>query len=119
MDKFVVTDSAVELVLQDGLKISREKRRAIKNFSPEELQRYIVNIYRNGFQDGCDAVISKINQEAEQNPMAGSVFKQNEDDGEVEEVQIAWEDILNIIREVKGIGPKLLNDIDKKLKETY
>lgn len=119
MEPIRVTDKAVDIVMQDGLKINRERRRAIKNFSPEELQRYIVNIYRNGFQDGCDAVLERINNEAEENPMAGSVFKQNEDDGEVDEIQIDWEDILNIIREVKGIGPKLLNDIDKKLKETY
>lgn len=119
MDRLVVTDSAVELVLQDGLKMSREKRRAIKNFSPEELQRYIVNIYRSGFQDGCDAVISRINEEAEQNSMAGTLFKQNEDDSEVEEVQIDWDDILALIGEVKGVGPKLLRDIDKKLRETY
>ena len=111
MERLIVTDEAEETVIKSNmLNMTREKRRAIKNFSTEELQRYLVRIYRYGFQDGCDAVYDKISKEAEENPTK---------DEDVEEVQIDWNDILDLIREVKGVGPKTIAAIDEKLKEVY
>ena len=36
-----------------------------------------------------------------------------------EEISVSWEDVLAVIAEVKGVGPKILANIDKKLKEKY
>lgn len=120
MERLIVSDKAEEEVLKSNmLNMTREKRRAIKNFSTEELQRYLVRIYRYGFQDGCDAVYNRIGKEAEENPMAGTVFKSSGKEENVEEIQIDWNDILDLIREVKGIGPKTIAAIDEKLKEVY
>lgn len=108
MDRVIVSDEAVITAANSPLGMNREKRRAIRNFSVDQLQRYIVDIYRSGFQDGCDAVIDKINSEY--------VEKVNSD---VEEIQVDWEDVLSLISQVKGVGPKILNAIDQKLKENY
>ena len=36
-----------------------------------------------------------------------------------EEISVEWEEVLGVIAEVKGVGPKILANIDKKLKEKY
>ena len=107
MQRVFVSDSAAEQVVKE-LKMSREKRRAIQSFSTEQLQRYVVDIYRQGFQAGCDAITNRIKAEHVEAY-----------DPETEEVQIDWEDILALISEVKGVGPKTLSAIDQKLKEAF
>ena len=109
MDRIVVCEEAVTNALNSGvLNISREKWRKIKSFTREEFLRYIVSVYRDGFQDGMDAVTGKIK--------ADHVEAYDLD---TEEVQIDWEDILRLIGEVEGVTPEILAKIDKKLKEVY
>ena len=102
-----VSDEAVQTVL-DGLVINRIKRRAIQSMSREDLQRYVVHLYRQGFEDGAEAVQNKLSEKADVEP---------EDD--TEEISVAWDDVLAVIGEVKGIGPKMLAAIDSKLREAY
>lgn len=90
----------------DELIINREKRRAIQQMTTKELTAYLVRIYRFGFEDGADACEQAAKMEAEK----ALPF---------EEVQVDWEDVLQLIREVKGIGPKTVAKIDEKLKEAY
>ena len=102
-----VSPDAEELALKD-LNVTREKRRRIQAMTKDELQRYLVHLYRGGFEDGVNAVQERLADEADIEP---------EDD--VTEVQVGWEDVLKVIGEVKGVGPKTLAAIDQKLKEAY
>ena len=104
--KEYVSDAAVEAVIAD-LKVTREKRRAIQSMNRDELQRYLVHLYRAGFEAGADAIQKHL-----------AALSHADDEG-VEEVTVCWEDVLNVIADVKGIGPKLLGEIDKKLREEY
>lgn len=95
-----VTEEAVQRVLSEMV-VNREKRRQIQKMTTEELKQYLVRIYRMGFEDGADACEQAARKEAE----------------ETEEVKVDWGDVLRVIGEVKGIGPKMLDAIDKKMKE--
>ena len=101
-----VSDDAVNAVIEE-LKMSREKRRAIQSMSKEELQRYLVHLYREGFEDGAEAIQKHL-----------AALSHAEDEG-VEEVSIGWEDVLAVIADVKGMTNSMLDAIDKKLKEVY
>ena len=100
-----VSEEAVQNVTNE-LVINREKRRAIQQMTTKELTAYLVRIYRFGFEDGADACEHAAKMEAEK----ALPF---------EDVQVDWEDVLQLIREVKGIGPKTVAKIDEKLKEAY
>ena len=102
-----VSPEAEELALKD-LNVTREKRRRIQAMTKDELQRYLVHLYRGGFEDGVNTVQEKLAEEADIEP---------EDD--VTEIQVSWEDVLAVIGQVRGIGPKTLAEIDKALKEKY
>lgn len=95
-----VSEEAVSKVVSEMV-VNREKRRQIQKMTTEELKRYLVRIYRMGFEDGADACEQAARKEAE----------------ETEEVKVDWGDVLRIIGEVKGIGPKMLDAIDQKMKE--
>ena len=45
--------------------------------------------------------------------------KHSNPDDEYEEVKADWEDVLRIIGEVKGMTPKMLSEIDSKLREVF
>lgn len=95
-----VTEEAVNRVVSEMV-VNREKRRRIQQMTTEELKRYLVRIYRMGYEDGADACEQAARKEAE----------------EAEEVKADWGDVLRMIGEVKGIGPKMLDAIDQKMKE--
>ena len=105
-----VSDYLVTAVLQD-LKVNRAKRREIQSMSKEDLQHYLVNLYLAGFEDGAAAIEKRLKKKAEE--------KVKQEAEEAEEVSIGWEDVLEVISTVKGIGPKMLEAIDAKLKEAY
>lgn len=105
-----VSDAAFEEAVSGGL-LTREKHRSIKQFDRRTMERYIASIYRSGFEDGAEAVENAIRMEA--------AAKHTNPDDEYEEVKADWEDVLRIIGEVKGMTPKLLQDIDTKLKECF
>ena len=93
-----------------GLIITREKRREGHRRSREELQHWVAVVYKIAFEDGADAVQQMLEQryaEAEEEAMP------------FEEVTVDWDDVLAVISKVKGIGPKLLQEIDRKLREEY
>lgn len=97
-----VSEAAVARVMAE-LTMNREKRREIQKLTTEELKRYLVRIYRLGFEDGADACEQAAKMEAEQ----------------TEEVKADWDDVLRVIAEVKGIGPKILGAIDEKMREAF
>lgn len=101
-----VSDAAVEAIVAD-LRVTREKRRDIQHMSKDELQRYLIHLYREGFEDGAEALQRHL-----------SALSHADDEG-VEEVSIGWEDVLRVIADVKGMTNDMLAAIDKKLKETY
>lgn len=101
-----VSDDAVNAVIEE-LKMSREKRRSIQSMNKDELQRYLVHLYREGFEDGAEAVQKHL-----------AALSHAEDEG-VEEVSVGWEDVLAVIADVKGMTNSMLDAIDKKLKEVY
>lgn len=109
MDRVTVSENAVEVALRsEALSLPREKWRRLKNASREDFLRYIVMVYKEGFQAGCDAITDRIKADHVESY-----------DPDTEEVQIDWQDILDLIGEVKGIGPKLKTAIDEKLREVY
>lgn len=103
-----VTDEAVERVTSE-LVVNRQKKRAIQSMSTKELTRYLVHLYRQGFEAGADAMDQAVRMEA--------AAKHSEPEGEYEEVKADWDDVLRLISEVKGIGKKLTEAIDQKMKE--
>ena len=104
-----VSDNAVER-LMDELTVNRAKRREIQGMSRQDLQRYLVNLYRAGFEDGAEAIQKHLNVIAE---------RKQAQESDVEEVSIGWDEVLGVIADVKGIGPKLIGAIDAKLREVY
>ena len=98
-----VSDEAVNRVTEE-LVINREKKRAIQQMTTKELTAYLVRIYRLGFEAGADAV----EQAAEKKKDEALPF-----------VEVDWEDVLQLISEVKGVGPKLTQAIDEKLRREY
>lgn len=106
----VVSENAFEEAVSGGL-LTREKHRTIKQFDRKTMERYIASIYRSGFEDGAEAVGKAIRQEA--------AARHTNPDDEYEEVKADWEDVLRVIAEVKGMTPKLLEDIDTRLKEVF
>ena len=105
-----VSEEAFEAAVNGGL-LTREKHRAIKQFSRQEMERYIASIYRDGYEDGCNAIYSAVQTEA--------AAKLSSPDDEYEEIKADWEDVLRLIGEVKGTTPELLREIDRKMKEAF
>lgn len=103
-----VSDEAVAQVTSE-IVVNREKKRAIQQMSTKELTKYLVRLYRLGFEAGADAIDKAMRQEAE--------ARHADPEAEYEEVKADWTDVLRIISEVKGIGPKLTQAIDERLKE--
>lgn len=110
MDRVKVSEEAFEAAVAGGL-LTREKHRTIKCFSRQEMERYIASIYRDGFEDGCNAIYTAVADEA--------AAKHSNPDDEYEEIKADWEDVLRLIGEVKGTTPELLRDIDRKLREAF
>ena len=103
---YVVGQEVLEKVLGE-LRITREKRRQIQMLSRQDLQRYLIRLYKLGYEDGINAVEGRLGTERD--------IRQKED--AEEEVKVDWDDVLKLIGEVRGIGKKLTEAIDKKLKE--
>lgn len=101
------SDEAVERIAKD-IVVNRQKRREIQSMTKDELQRYLISVYRYGFESGAEAIEKHLAEKAKID---------TEDD--TEEISIGWEDVLEVIATVKGIGPKMIRAIDDKLKEAY
>lgn len=93
-----VSEEAFESVLHGGL-LTREQYRKIKNYNRQQMERWTASIYKTGLEDMAKALEEKVEQEAE------------------DESKADWEDVLRIIGEVKGIGAKRLEEIDRKVRE--
>lgn len=93
-----------------GLIMTREKRREIQKMNRDDLQRYLIRLYKLDFEDGMDALQAMLEQKAEE---------AEEDTLPFEAVTLDWEDVLSVIAKVRGIGPRLLQKIDEKLREEY
>lgn len=104
-----VSDNTIEQLARE-LNVNWALRREIQGMSREELQRYLVNLYLVGFEDGAAAIQKHLNVIAE---------RKQAKEADVEEVSIGWDEVLGVIADVKGIGPKLLEAIDSKLREVY
>lgn len=101
-----VSDQAFEKALAGGKLINREKHRTIKAFTREQMSRYIATVYRHGYEDGAQDVLSHLENVKTEDP-------------DTEEVSVDWEDVLKVIAEVKGIGEKTIQRIDEKLREVF
>ena len=108
MARITVSPTAEADALKDGRILTRESARRVKRMTTDELNVWAVHIYGEGFRSGCDAVQDALEQEAD---------VEAEDD--VTEVSVGWEEVLEVIGKVRGIGPKTLAEIDKALKEKY
>lgn len=93
----IVSDKAVDIVLSESL-LSREKFRALKSFDKKQMERYITNIYKSGFEDGYELAENQ-------------VFS--------DEVKVDWEDVLQVIASIPGIGKKTLQKIDAVARERF
>lgn len=93
-----VTEEAVENVIRD-LVVNRQKKRAIQSMSTKELTRYLVHLYRQGFEAGADAMDQAVRAEA--------AAKHSDPEGEYEEIKADWDDVLRLIAEVKADAIKL------------
>ncbi len=93
-----------------GLVITRERRREIQKMSRDELQLWVINLYKAAFEDGINQIERLFEIRYEEADAEALPF---------EEISVSWEDVLAVIAEVKGVGPKILANIDKKLKEKY
>ena len=89
-----VSEEAVARAIEE-LVISREQRSSIQKMNSSEMTTYLVGVYRSGFEDGAEAMFQQSQAEVS------------------DEVKRDWEDVLAMIGEVKGVGPKLLSTIDE------
>ena len=110
MEKLELSEDIVAQMMKRGEFISRDKMKAIKKFNREQLTRYTAEIYKSGFVDGLEAVQKAVEESAKQTKQA--------EDG-VEEVQVEWEDVLNVIKGVKGVTAGMLQDIDAALRREF
>lgn len=94
-----VSDTDFENALK-SIVITRDQRRTIQSMTKDDLQFYLANIYRSGFEDGAEAMHNKLSQQEE-------------------EIRVDWEDVLSIIADIKGIDEKTVKTIDKKLREIF
>ena len=111
MEKVELSEGIVEATLARGFALSRDEFRKIKAFNRQQMTRYVVEIYKRGFEDGLDAV-----QKAVEDTRAKAAGPVEQD---AEEVKVDWEDVLSVIATVKGVSADLLQDIDRTLKEAY
>ena len=102
-----VSEKAVQEAVE-GIVVNREKRRDIQRLSTRDMTAYLVRIYRAGFEDGADAIQKHLEDTVD-----------HATDEAMDEVSIAWDDVLKVISEVRGIGAKTIRKIDEKLKEVY
>ncbi len=86
-----ISEEAVARV-KGELVVNREKRKAIQKMDSSTLGAYLVDIYRSGFEDGANMILS------------------NED-----EVKMDWDDVLGIIAQF--VDDSTVKEIDKKVKE--
>lgn len=98
MAEWRVSDEAFAEATRGSL-LTRDQYRKIKGYSRQQMERWAASIYKTGLEDMAKALEEKVEQEAE------------------EETKADWEDILRIIGEVKGIGAKKLEEIDRKVRE--
>lgn len=98
-----VSEKAVQEAIE-GIVVNREKRRVIQRMTANELTEYLVRLYRHGFEDGADAIQCLLEDRVPEDE---------------EEVSVAWDDVLAVIAEVRGIGAKTIQKIDQKLREVY
>lgn len=101
-----VSEKAVQEAIE-GIVVNREKRRDIQRMTAREMTAYLVRLYRAGFEDGADAIQKHLEERVP------------EDEIPFDEVKIGWEDVLEVISEVRGIGAKTIRKIDEKLREVY
>lgn len=87
----LISDSAVSKVLGEAL-LSRDNWKRLQHMSREEMQRYLVAYYRTAFEDGANAVSS---------------------------IEVPWEEIMDVIRSVKGVGPALAERIDQAVRGEF
>lgn len=85
-----VSDEAVEK-LKRQLVLSREHWKKIQHMSREEMGAYLVDYYRIAFEAGGDAAVP----------------------------EHPWEEVMDVIRNVKGVGPALAERINKTVKEKF
>ena len=70
----------------------------------------MINLYKAAFEDGIKEIERRFDIK---------FVEAAEDDLPFAEITVEWEEVLETIAEVKGVGPKILANIDKKLKEKY
>lgn len=87
----LISDSAVAKVMGEAV-LTRDNWKRLQHMSREEMQRYLVAYYRTAFEDGANAVAT---------------------------VEIPWEKILDVISNVKGVGPALLQRIDEAVRGEF
>ena len=99
----MVSDKALETVLKESL-LTREQFRILKGYDKKQMERFIAIIYRNGLEDGLNAIQSRAEEEIEQ-----------ADDEE----RVGWEAIMDEIKKVKGVDASLAERINAAITERF
>lgn len=107
-ERITVSPDAEKDALSNGRIMTRQRAREIKRLNVDQLNAWAVHIYGEGFRHGCDAVQDALEEQTD---------VEAEDD--VTEVSVGWEEVLEVIGKVKGIGPKTLAAIDEKLRSEF
>jgi hypothetical protein len=87
----LISDSAVAKVMGEAV-LTRDNWKRLQHMSREEMQRYLVAYYRTAFEDGANAVAT---------------------------IEVPWDRILEVISNVKGVGPALLQRIDEAVRGEF
>ena len=109
VDDLRLSDDIIEKTLDGWQMFNREQMRRIKQMDRGQLERFVLSFYKSGFSDCLEQVRKRVQEEA--------AAKHSNPDDEYEEVKADWEDVLRMIGEVEGIGPKLLQKIDNRFRE--
>lgn len=85
---------------------SRESYKRIKGFNHKDLDEWLVGFYKQAFLDGANAVEKALTEEHEK-----------EQELMPFEPEMAWDDVMDVIRKVKGVGPKMAQAIEEAVME--
>lgn len=102
-ERITVSEEAVDSVVKQGL-LTRDKYRTVKGYDKKQMERFIAIIYRNGLEDGLNAIQSRAEEEIEQ-----------ADDEE----RVGWEAIMDEIKKVKGVDASLAERINAAITERF
>lgn len=105
----VNANNIYESIRNGDMVTSRSVYKAIKAFDHQKMDIFLTDVCLNGYKDGVAEAEKALSQHC----------SEKQADGDIEEVQMDFSEVLEVIGKVKGIGEKRLKEIEKKCLEAF